>query len=210
MLTGSHALGVLLDGWSAAGRPTILQAAADGRWEAARSIDLPTTPERGRALVRDAGPAEADVAVELEWLGRPLVFVGARRGPDDVAAFEDAIAGLAGEAPAGVAEALAAVAGGTPVEIDHVELGAANAWQSVGPLRVWSRDAGHADGSLADRLHDHPALARCPAPVALEVAFRRPRACWLGVEVSTPSDGAHVVAAAAVEALLTRLLPAGA
>jgi hypothetical protein len=103
--------------------------------------------------------------------------------------------------------ALAALAGGQPVELVHIELGAVNAWRSVGPLRLWDRGDARASGAVAERLGDHPALARCVNPVALEVAFRGPRECWLGVEVSEPTAGGHVVAPARVEMLLGRLFP---
>jgi hypothetical protein len=203
---------VLLSGWSARGRPRIIQAAANGGWERARSVSMPADAGRVRALVRDAGPADADVAVEYEWLGHPLVFVGARRTagpagePDDLEAAAVRVAELDTPDPA---LALAALAGGDPVDVDHVELGAANAWRSVGPLRLWDRDGSRASGAVAERLSDHPTLARCVKPVALEVGFRGPRECWLGVEVSEPTADGHVVTAAKVESLLERLLALG-
>ncbi len=206
VLTADRVFDVLLDGWSAAGRERIVQAAAAGRWEQARSVAMPAHADRVRELVRDAGPADADVAVEYEWLGRPLVFVGARRGTGEPEAFEAAVAQVAElDTPDPVA-ALAALAGGDPVDPDLIELGAANAWQSVGPLRLWDRAGFSASGSVAERLAEHPAVARCVKPVALEVAFGGPRECWLGVEVSEPAAGGHVVAAATVESLLGRLL----
>jgi hypothetical protein len=200
---------VLLDGWSAAGRPRIIQTAAAGRWEEARSLAMPADAGAARALVRGAGPPGADVAVEFEWLGHPLVFVGARRAPGPAGEdgrFEEDVARLAGQDPADPASALALLAGGPPAEPDHVELGAANAWRSVGPLRLWTHGQDAAPGAVADRLRDHPRLARCHVPVAFAVGFRRPRECWIGVEISEPSAGGHVVAPAAVERMLARLL----
>jgi len=199
---------VLLEGWSATGRARIIQVAAAGRWEESRSIDMPTDAGSARSLVRDAGPADADVAVEFEWLGHPLVFVGARRAQGragEHADFEESVVRVAALDPVDTAPALAALAGGEPAELDHVELGAANAWQSVGPLRLWTRGEDGAPGTVAARLRDHPALARCVVPVALEVAFRRPRACWIGVEVSEPSADGHAVAASTVETMLAGL-----
>ena len=204
--TAGRAVEVLLGEWSAAGRARILQAAAGGRWEQARSLAVPAPAGHARALVRDAGPPGADVAVEYEWLGRPLVFVGARRAAGEHEHFEAAVARAGGLETADPLVALAALAGGDPVEPGHIELGAANAWQSVGPLRLWDRDAPRPPGTVAERLRSHPALARCVKPVALELAFRGPRECWLGVEVSEPTADGHLVAAATVETLLGRLL----
>jgi hypothetical protein len=205
--TAARVVEVLLSGWSAAGRPRVLQAAVDGRWEASRSVAVPADEPTARALIRDAGPHDADVAVEFEWLGSPLVFVGARRA-GEAAAFAAGVGAVAaGDLPEPLA-ALAALAGGPPEELDHVELGAANAWRSVGPLRLWTRGDDIVELDLQARLSDHSRLARCVAPVALEVSFRRPRECWLGVEVSTPSDGQHVVRAATVERLFNRTFAA--
>ena len=204
-----RALAVLLDGWSAAGRARIVQVAPAGRWEEARGIPVPAGADAARALVRDAGPAGADVAAEYEWLGRPLTFVGARRTAGRAGegeAFEAAVAQVARLDAVDPRDALAKLAGGDPVDPVLVELGAANAWQSVGPLRLWDREGSRAAGTVAGRLRGHPALRRCVRPVALEVAFRGPRECWIGVEVSEPVGDEHVVHAARVEALLARLL----
>jgi hypothetical protein len=202
----------VLGRWSAAGRDRIVQVAVGGRWEEARRIELPDGDARARPLVRDAGPPGADVAVEFEWLGHPLVFVGARRGPGgpgEEARFEEGVARVAALDPDDPALALATLAGGTPDTVDHVELGAANAWRSVGPLRLWTRGDEAPERDVAARLREHPALARCVAPVALEVAFARPRECWIGIELSTPAGAGHVVAPAAVDAMLARLFASG-
>jgi hypothetical protein len=207
--TSGHVVEVLLGEWSAVGRARIVQAAAAGRWEDARSVAVPAPAGRARALVRDAGPADADVAVEYEWLGRPLVFVGARRTPGlagEPEDFEAAVVRVAALDTGDPLVALAALAGGEPAEPGHIELGAANAWQSVGPLRLWDRDGAGASGRAAERLTDHPALARCAKPVALEVAFRGPRECWIGVEVSEPTADGHVMTASRVDMLLDLLL----
>lgn len=202
---------MLLEGWSATGRARIIQVAVGGRWEESRSVDMPTDAGRVRSLVRDAGPADMDVAVEFEWLGHPLVFVGARRAQElagEHAKFEESVVRVAALNPADPALALATLAGGTPTELDHVELGAANAWQSVGPLRLWAGGEAPASGAVAAGLRGNPALARCIVPVALEVSFRRPRACWIGVEVSKPSTDGHTVKASIVETVLSRLFAA--
>ena len=89
---------MLLEGWSATGRARIIQVAVGGRWEESRSVDMPTDAGRIRSLVRDAGPADIDVAVEFEWLGHPLVFVGARRAQElagEHAKFEESVVRVA-------------------------------------------------------------------------------------------------------------------
>ncbi len=210
--TCRRAIDTVLGGWSAAGRDRIVQVAVAGRWEEARAIDLPDVDARARTLVRDAAPPGADVAVEFEWLGHPLVFVGARRGtggPGEEARFEEGVARVAALDPDDPALALATLAGGTPDAFEHAELGAANAWRSVGPLRLWTRGDEAPERDVAARLREHPALARCVAPVALEVAFAQPRECWIGIELSTPTGAGHVIAPAAVDAVLARLFASG-
>lgn len=204
--SGSEALDLLLDGWTPTGRPKRLQLAVDGWWEDARIVEMPADAGAARELVRAAGPDDADVAVELEWLGSPLAFVGARRaGERDGASFKDAVAGIAEQDPSDPRRALAQLAGGPPAGLVHVELGAANAWRSVGPMRLWAPGETSAPASIAGRLRERPDLALCRAPVALAVAYDRPRSCWFGVEVSTPSGQEHAVAPATVDALLDRL-----
>jgi hypothetical protein len=206
VLTSDEVARALLDGWSADGRETLLQLAVDGRWEEAQAMRMPASDHEVRSVVRQAG--QGDVAVEFEWLGRPLVFVGARRAKlagDEATSFEDCAARVAGLDPDEPALALAELAGGTPSGLDHVELGAANAWQSVGPLRLWTRGKGRVPRPVQARLDGHPALRLCSRPVAIEVAFSGPRACWIGIEVSSPSGHRHAVEGAAVEAVLSRL-----
>jgi len=162
-------------------------------------------------LVRDAGADRADVAVEFEWLGHPLVFVGVRRGQGgarDVADFEDRVARIAEQGAAGPAEALAALAAGPPAVAAHIELGAANAWRSVGPLRLWAAGADPA-GPVEELLLRRPDLARCAFPVALVLTYDQPRVCWAGIEVSEPSATENVLTPARVAAVLRRLVPQG-
>ena len=207
--TTRHVLDALLEGWSGMGRTRIVQVAVAGRWEEARGVEMPSEEAVLRRLVREACERDVDVAAEYEWLGHPLVFVGARRGhgePDARATFEDRVVRVAALSPSDPGLALATLAGGPPADMSHIELGAANAWQSVGPMRLWPSGSDAVDGEISNRLGERPELARCVAPVALEVAFASPCECWIGVEVSQPSGGSHIVAPATVRALLHRLL----
>lgn len=196
----------MLEGWAAQDRAKLLQLAIEGRWEDASALDMPAGDGEVRSLVRQAGPG--DVSVEFEWLGHPLVFVGARRARStevEDPSFEDAVARVARMNPSEPAVALSVLAGGPPSELDHVEIGAANAWHSVGPLRLWTRGEGHVRRSVQSLLDEHPALRLCSRPVAIEAAFSHPRACWLGIEVSRPSGDRHAVEGASVEATLSRV-----
>ena len=183
----------MLGGWSPAGHRTWMQTALDGRWEDARGLHTPAPADEVRALL--SGWGEDDVAVEYEWLGHPLVFVGARP------AVEESAVRIAAESPSDPAVALAGLAGGAPSGLASVEIGAVNAWKSVGPLRLWSAgDPG--PGDVEALLDGRPDLRSCSVPVALEVAWREPRECWLGREISRPLGDVHVVERGAVEALL--------
>ena len=206
MRSAADLLDILVADWAGAGAPKRLQAAADGRWEQARMCDAPVAPALARALVADSAAPDADVAVEFEWVGTQLAFVGARRGPGDATAFADDVARLAAADPADPERALALLAGGPPRAPEHLELGAANAWRSVGPLRLWSAGAGREPAPLAERLREHPRLACCSAPVALVLSFGAPRECWVGLELSARVGAEHIVEAARVEALVGRLV----
>lgn len=202
-MTGATATRMMVDGWSPAGRRTWMQAAAGGRWEDSRGIDTPAADREVRSLVRAAGAG--DVAVEFEWLGHPLVFVGARRAHGEDRAFEDAAVAVAEASPADPAVALAGLAGAEPGEPLTVELGAANAWRSIGPLRLWTRGDPPFGGSVDALLDERPDLRSCVRPVALEVTFDGRRQSWIGRELSRPTGGRHVTDPSAVDALLRRL-----
>ena len=178
-------LDALLRGWSPAGHRTWMQTAAGGRWEEARGVHTPASAGEVRGLLH--GWDADDVAVEYEWLGHPLVFVGARP------ALEDAAVRVAAESPSDPEAALAALAGGPPSELVAVEIGAVNAWRSVGPLRLWSAGDPPRLPDVEALLDGRPDLRECSVPVALEVAWGEPRECWVGREISRPVGDAHVV-----------------
>lgn len=208
---GDAVFAVLLAGWSTAATHRRLQFSRDGRWEEAHGVEMPTDADTARSLLRETGDVRAHVAAEVEWLGHRLAFVGARRGADDDAAFADAVARIADREPFAPRVALEALAGGPPVRPEHAELGAANAWKSVGPLRLWDGEDALPSRDVDELLRDRLDLARCVAPVALEITFAGPRQCWVGIEVSVPSADGHVVQAEALKRLLGGLFapPAG-
>lgn len=183
----------------------MLQIASDGLWETASVL------AQGGATAKDAvslaaSTATGDVAVEALWPGQ--LFVGVRWSLDEL---DEAVAGVlragvvigeaAGRAPT-AARVLLALAGATPdSHVELSELGAVNAWASVGPEPLWRR--GQQDvWPLDDLLARRPDLVRCAHPVAVEVSTAVPRACWVGVVVSEPVGPVHLLDLAAVRNLL--------
>jgi hypothetical protein len=82
-------------------------------------------------------------------------------------------------------------------EVTMIELGAVNAWPSIGRETLWR--AGQADAAhLEDLAARRPDLARCAHPVAVEVAAATPRPCWVGVVVSGAAGPVHLLDLAAV------------
>jgi len=162
----------------------LLQVAFDGWWERAASVAPPTSPsEADRLLER---PEADDVAVEVLWPGPPVVFVGARFARADRPPLRE----LAARADWTPSRALELLASGPLGPAVRAELGAVNAWRSVGPLPL-ALDAHPA--AIARALADRPQLATCRVPVALEVVHEHPREAWWAIEVSVAPAGAHEV-----------------
>jgi hypothetical protein len=176
---------------AASGVP-VLQVAVDGWWERAASAALPGSAEDVERLLEAAGTGEA--AVEVLWPGPPVVFVGAR-----FARGRPPLRELAARADWSPSQALRALAGGPLGPPVRAELGAFNAWRSLGPLRL-ALDA--TAPAVRQALARRPDLAHCPRPVALEIAHDRPREAWWAIEVSVPRDAAHAVSADRVAQLL--------
>jgi hypothetical protein len=126
------------------------------------------------------------LAVEVLRPGPPIVFVGARVGRDDqlklrvVGASDDWL-------PSQLREA---VVGGPLGSALRAELGAINAWRSVGPLQL-ALDA--SISAVRDALSGRVDLLRCSHPVALEITHRQPREGWWAIEVSDREGTTHVV-----------------
>jgi hypothetical protein len=158
------------------------------------AIALPT-PADAVADVRKR-LRSGDVALEVLWPGRPTVFVGARFETVESMPLHALIA-RDDWTPSVALDALVAGVLRGPF---RAELGAMNAWRSVGPLAV-GINASRA--AVEEALAGHPRLAWCRDPVALEVVCDGDREAWWGVEVSLrTSAGLHRVDAARVAELL--------
>jgi hypothetical protein len=195
--------------WVAVEGDRLLQGATEGRWETARRLALPAGAAAvGQFVDELAGDVATETAVEVEWPSSPLVFVGAGRAqPDDPGFAADVTSTVvAGSDDPG--RVLPGLAGGEPTALASIDLGAANAWRSVGPLELWSRHRRWDPEALTRRLIDHPALADCVVPVAVQLVFEGPRTCWLGLEVSERHGARHLVRASRVAALVTGVLSA--
>ena len=206
--TSDRVAEALLEEWSATGRARIIQAATGGRWEESRSVAAQRTPTGCARLSATPGRAKrmwrlSTSGSGVRWCSSaPAARRSRRKSSKD---FEAAVVQLAALGTADPLVALATLAGGEPVELDHVEL--VRPTRGGPSVRCGSGVAGTPacqERSLTSWAIT-PRSARCVNPVALEVAFRRPRECWLGVEVSEPVAHRHVVAAATVEGLLGRL-----
>ena len=154
--------------------------------------------------------ARRDVAVEVLWPGQ--VFVGARwdlaedggAGADAaLAAARRALAALSASAPRPAEAGLLALLDATPSPVpEFVELGAVNAWASVGPLTLWRRTEALTPAAVDAALASRPDLVECRYPVAVEVAVTRPRSCWVGVTVSTRTGLVHRLDRGALDEVL--------
>lgn len=173
---------------AARGRPG-LQAATGGRWEQASSIALPAPAQELTRLLA----TEGEVAIEVMWAGPPVVFVGAR---DDVTSLAPAALSLCADEAWTPSRALEVLAGATPGAPLRAELGAVDAWRSVGPVTL----ALAADPAEVERaLAAHPGLTGSGRPVALEVVHDAPREAWWAMQVG---EGGGPVDASAVVQLL--------
>jgi hypothetical protein len=178
---------------AARGAP-LLQVAVDGWWERAVAVQLPAAAKQTDRLLEAL--SAGDAAVEVLWSGPPIVFVGARFGSVGRPPLRE-IAARADWTPSGALRVLASGPLGPPV---RAELGAVNAWRSVGslPLAIDVEPA-----AIERALVDRPDLACCHRPVALEVAHQNAREAWWGIQVSVRRhDGSHEIRVERVAELL--------
>lgn len=168
-------------------RAPVVQVAADGFWEAPliasgeQEEDVPDPVRRAAAL------GLRDVAIEVSWPGGG--FVGARWSLEEVQTAADAgrraavLIAHAGVIPDAspdnggpVTAALVALLDGLPGRnADRVEVGAVNAWTSVGPQLLWQRGRPEAGLPLLELPGRRPDLFECRHPVALEMTATEPR-----------------------------------
>lgn len=202
--------------WSVVSRMTAvtsapaLQVAGDGRWETAVTIPVDDASRLATRLERVAASARRDVAVEVLWPGQ--VFVGARWSLAEsggaganaaLAGARRALAVLSASYPAEAA--LLALLHSTPNLVpEFAELGAVNAWASVGPLTLWRRTKAFTPAAVGAALASRPDLTECRYPVAVEVAATGPRACWVGVTVSNLAGSVHLLDRDALDEVLAR------
>jgi hypothetical protein len=163
----------------------VVQLAADGEWESCRRTPLAALDvDAGSALLRTVShTARHDVGLEVWWPGHGFIGLRWRRRESD-----EAVSGLERLLEAATADPvdlLEAAAGGPLGPVTFAEVGAVNAWRSIGPQTVWRRDC---PIDVATSLRRRPELMSCRFPVAVEFAADTPRSVWLAVEVST-SDG---------------------
>lgn len=177
----------------------VLQIVSDDQWETAETVPVAADAGPARAVVASVGRRASDtVAVELLWPGQ--AFVGVQW---PAAVWQEAVAAVSrghvavtgtymphGEA---VEAGLLALLGTAPAaDVELVELGAVNAWWSVGPELLWHREDEALTGrALVSKLAHRPDLTSCAHPVAVELAVTNPWPCWIGVYVSTASGPVH-------------------
>lgn len=175
--------------WSVVSRSTsltaapVLQVAADGQWETAQVVT--GAPARARTVVEQvARAARDDVAVEILWPGQ--AFVGVRWPAES---WAEAAAAVSRSSPRRTLEAgLLALLGTTPgSDLEFVELGAVNAWRSMGPEPLWRPGDRRAERLIGPALTRRPDLATCAHPLAVELAVTTPRPCWVGLYLSIGS-----------------------
>lgn len=171
-----------------------------------------------QAVVHEvADHARESVAVEMLWPGQ--AFVGARWPLGELADAVHALDRLdsrrtqrgasSGGAAMGVFAALTALLSAEPrAELAFVEVGAVNAWRSVGAEEIWHADRPVPVRRSVRRLRQRPDLLLCPHPVAVEFAGLRPRPHWIGVTVSTPEGPRHRLNQTGLTRLLTTVIGA--
>jgi hypothetical protein len=191
--------------WSVVSRATtvmtvpVLQVAADGQWETAEAVPVTGNPATARRVIEQvAQAARNDVAVEILWPGQAFVGVQwpAPLWTQAVAAASRSFVVLATSSPVPpsqpVEAGLLAMLGSTPgTDLDYVELGAVNAWHSIGPEPLWQPGAVLTARAAESVLLRRPDLATCSHPLAVELGVTNPQPCWIGIYVSTGSGPVH-------------------
>ncbi|WP_147995793.1 hypothetical protein [Streptomyces sp. uw30] len=154
-----------------------------------------------------ARTARHDVAVEVLWPAN--AFCGVRWGVDQ---WDEAVAGTARayDALAGGNAAVtlvSALLGDAPSSVvEFAELGAVNAWTSVGSEVLWRHGEGFTQEALDATLLRRPELTVCEHPLAVELAVTIPRPCWVGIYVSSQRGSLHHLDPRAITSLLGQVV----
>lgn len=189
--------------------PPVLQIAADGHWETATSVNL----AEGRASALEAveqvaRAAQHDIAVEIMWPTQAICGVrwtvdrwneaAGRTGH----AYDALTTGHTAEA------ALFALLGSAPsAMVEFAELGAVNAWRSVGPVALWHQGEELSEEMIDTALRRRPDIESCGYPLSVELAVTNPLPCWVGVYVSVPHGQVHHLDRQALHAVFDRAIP---
>ena len=177
----------------------VLQVAADGQWETAEAVPATSNPAAARMVIEQvARAARNDVAVEILWPGQAFVGVQwpAASWQQAADAASRSVIVLATDSPRSpsqpVEAGLLALLGSMPgTDLDYVELGAVNAWHSIGPEPLWRPGMVlTADAAESVPLR-RPDLASCSHPLAVELGTMNPQPCWIGINVSTGTGPVH-------------------
>ncbi len=172
--------------WSILGTPTatpLLQLAADGRWESCVAFSVGSDT---MAAAQQLSSGAKFLAMEVMWPGQAFVGTGwpAEHWSEAGSAAERVLAAAASTAE----EAFTALLGEKPSDtIESAELGAVNAWLSVGPEPLWLQ----ADPTVTPHLPSRPELTLCTHPVAVEFGLSGSKPQWAAVVVSDPEGSMH-------------------
>lgn len=168
--------------------PRLGQFARDGLWEAAWAFDPDSPP--GDAALRDYLQGAGEVAFEA-FFGEAFFGVRRRGEPAELAAFARAcVTALrgSGDAPAFLAALTRRTGlGGWGRAIAFAEVGAVNAWRSVGPFRMpAAREALAQFEPLWQALGATPLARHAQHRKAVEFACEEPLPHWFALPVSSP------------------------
>lgn len=166
----------------------ILQAAPDGKWEKAvfigESDDAAAILE---AMSRDA----THIGLEVMWPGYAFVGTGWLAG--EWRKGVPVVSRTLAAAPSSIAEGLAALLdsahGDAPPRYGarFAQLGAVNAWDSVGAEALWRAGEAYSRDAVEAILDRRPDLAMtCAHPVAVEFGLTGDLPAWVAFYVSQP------------------------
>jgi hypothetical protein len=191
--------------WDAIGTPTaapILQLAADGSWETCVTFPLGVDPMAAADAAERLSRTAKYLAMEVMWPGQ--AFVGTAWSAEQWADARTAAQRVVAAAPATAEAALTTLLDEMPGQtIESADLGAVNAWMSVGPERLWRRG----DPVVTPLLDGRPDLMICTHPVAVEYSLSGNQVQWAAVILSEPDGSAHRLNAGKLAAAMSLFQP---